>query len=389
MAAQHGSRYPTSGSSPELLKALLAQHPRPTFSGDLSFLNNYTYRLGSDLLTPIGRSQLYDSGVSAAMSYGSLVERDLASTGAAVLVRAGSQRRIVDSALSFVQGFFGTYEWRNRTELQVQIEAPGFNSTLASNFACPNYGKAWTTPGVSAQRGWIKEYLADAKTRLAPLMTGKSSVPLDEVLLHAMQQVCSYDTVAFGQSDFCGLFSEREWLGFEYAFDLLFYGIDAAGGPLGRAMGVGWLSEMLARLTRTPWNANLQTSENRTLDATKETFPIDRRFYADFTHDSVITAVLSALDLPMLNAPLRNDPNRSFKLTQLVPYAARLVVEAVTCRGKQRYVRFILNDAVLPLTGLAGCKPRSDGMCELDAFVKSQEDRVERAQWSNCTRSDV
>jgi hypothetical protein len=34
-----------------------------------------------------------------------------------------------------------------------------------------------------------------------------------------------------------------------------------------------------------------------------------------------------------------------------------------------RYIRLILNDGVVPLTGLKGCGENEDGLCELDKFV--------------------
>ena len=35
--------------------------------------------------------------------------------------------------------------------------------------------------------------------------------------LYAMQQLCAYETVALGYSQFCGLFTEEEWRGFDYS----------------------------------------------------------------------------------------------------------------------------------------------------------------------------
>lgn len=32
-----------------------------------------------------------------------------------------------------------------------------------------------------------------------------------------MQDLCAYETVALGFSSFCGLFTEEEWLGYDYA----------------------------------------------------------------------------------------------------------------------------------------------------------------------------
>lgn len=37
--------------------------------------------------------------------------------------------------------------------------------------------------------------------------------------------------------------------------------------------------------------------------------------------------------------------------------------------SETRYIRLILNDAVVPLTGLKGCGEDEDGLCELGRFV--------------------
>lgn len=36
-----------------------------------------------------------------------------------------------------------------------------------------------------------------------------------------MLQLCSYETVALGYSAFCGLFSQKDYLNYEYYFDLV------------------------------------------------------------------------------------------------------------------------------------------------------------------------
>ena len=38
-----------------------------------------------------------------------------------------------------------------------------------------------------------------------------------------------------------------------------------------------------------------------------------------------------------------------------------------------RYVRLILNDAPVPLTGINGCVEDAQGLCALDAFVSSMQ----------------
>ena len=118
------------------------------------------------------------------------------------------------------------------TDLEVQIEAPTFNTTLAPNFACPNAGKLGSEPGSQWARDWVDKYLADKAQSLSSAATGLTIVSWSLLsclicssscvhsaqtprLLFAMQQLCSYDTVAFGHSDFCALFTREEWLGYE------------------------------------------------------------------------------------------------------------------------------------------------------------------------------
>lgn len=72
--------------------------------------------------------------------------------------------------------------------------------------------------------------------------------------------------------------------------------------PVGRAVGIGWVNEFLARLEhRFPDTTNTQA--NRTLDNNPTTFPLDQSLYFDFSHISTMTSVLTALGLKRF-APL-------------------------------------------------------------------------------------
>lgn len=104
---RHGARYPTSGAPPAKFASFLKNASKYLqFSGALSFLSKWKYALGKELLVPLGREQLYDSGVNAAMEYGRLAAWDVQERNKTVF-RAGSQQRIVDSAISWLAGFYG------------------------------------------------------------------------------------------------------------------------------------------------------------------------------------------------------------------------------------------------------------------------------------------
>lgn len=60
----------------------------------------------------------------------------------------------------------------------------------------------------------------------------------------------------------------------------------AFGSPVARVQGVGYLQELVARLTQTPI-ATHNTSTNATLH-TPETFPLDHALYVDATHEVVV-----------------------------------------------------------------------------------------------------
>jgi hypothetical protein len=152
------------------------------------------------------------------------------------------------------------------------------------------------------------------------------------------------------------------------------------GANLGRVQGVGYVNELLARLTGRPVQDHTQT--NRTLDASPKTFPLDRNFYADFSHDNEMVSIYSALGLfrqyrlpeQKLN-PTDPSPLRTWVTSNLVPFSARMVVEKLQC-GDVRiplpkgivFVRILVNDAVQPLEFCGGVA----GLCEFHAFLASQ-----------------
>lgn len=381
---RHGSRYPTGGAPTQLVRDLVQKRgeTHAEFSGPLAFLNTYEYRVGEELLVPLGREQLHMSGVKSAIDYGALAERDL-KQNKKLFVRTGSQQRIVDSALAWSAGFWGN-PWPDKTDFEVQIEENHFNTTLAPNFACSAAAESF------AVQDYVKEYLAQTT---AELQKHAKNVKLTPMLVHGMQQLCSYDTVAFGQSPFCGLFSEADWRGYEFAWDQRFFYDYGPGAEAGAAMGLGWVNEFVSRLTHTPWNAATQTSENATFNRDPKLFPVDRAIYADFTHDSVLTSVLAALRLKeFAKPPVLADKKRTFRTSHVVPFSARMIFEKYDCaaplgkRDATSYMRMKLNDAIVPLGQLSKCPERADGLCPLSDFLASLADRNDQGWWDKCEK---
>jgi hypothetical protein len=134
------------------------------------------------------------------------------------------------------------------------------------------------------------------------------------------------------------------------------------------------VNELLARLTGLP--VQDYTRINRALDP--ETFPLNRTFYADFSHDdNEMVSVYSALGLFRQHRlpeqkldPVNPSPLRTWVASNLVPFSARMVVEKLQCGEEPKgvFVRVLVNDAVQPLEFCG----RVAGLCELHAFVASQ-----------------
>ena len=61
----------------------------------------------------------------------------------------------------------------------------------------------------------------------------------------------------------------------------------AFGYPFSRALGIGYIQEMVARLTHTPIERH-NSSTNSTLDDNPITFPLDHNLYVDATHEVVV-----------------------------------------------------------------------------------------------------
>ncbi|KAI0778487.1 phosphoglycerate mutase-like protein [Trametes elegans] len=380
---RHGARYPTSGSGPSAFATKLhaaANSTGFTASGPLEFLNMWTYKLGAELLTPFGRQQLFDLGIAFRLKYGHLLNglTDLP------VFRTTSEARMVDSALHFAAGFFGVQQYQDSYHQLITIEDDGFNNTLAPWSSCNNALNEVSNIGYEAAGNWTEIYLNDTVARLQQYVEG---VKLDTSDVQALQDLCAYETVALGYSAFCELFTEEEWKGYEYNLDLELWYSFGPGNPASAAQGIGYVQELVARLTQTPLT-EFATNLNVTLDNNNITFPLNQPIYVDATHDTVISTILVALNFTTMaaNGPLPIDhipENQTYTGQHLVPFATHLEGQVLSCPAedastsdKQSFIRFILNDGVVPLTGISHCTENKDGLCALDDFVKGMQERI-------------
>lgn len=241
--------------------------------------------------------------------------------------------------------------------------------------------------------------------RLAEYLPSDFNLTALDVL--GMMNLCPYEYATLGASAFCSLFTEQEWRDFEYFLDVGFYGNYGFGASNGRAQGIGYIVELAARLQKRLIYTS-HSSVNYTYDDNLAQFPLDQPLYMDMSHDDIITSVLTALDLeyfkfgPNGMPPLEHAPHRTFRLSDVTPFGARLFSEIWTCpsntsfthldpvmysnpdlsskKGTTDYIRFVLNNAPLPLDGNPGCKNHQNGFCKVTDFLagvpKMKEDAM-------------
>jgi hypothetical protein len=145
--------------------------------------------------------------------------------------------------------------------------------------------------GTYLEPQWLSIYLKNATQRLQQY----TSLNLTAELVYGMQSLCPYETQALGFSNFCALFTEDEWRGYDYYLSLQFAGSYGFLSPSGKAQGIGYAQELLARLTRQTVPPPV-TTQNTTFSTSELYSPFNQSFYADFTHDDIIVSVLTALN---------------------------------------------------------------------------------------------
>lgn len=141
MVHRHGSRYPeVTGRELKLAKKIMNAKGKFYATGPLAFLNQWNSMLGAEILVPVGKQQLFDSGTLHYYQYGHLYPNN----GSKIIARSTTQHRMLESAEYFLAGFFGL-GWTQNATLELVIESAGFNNTLAGYKACnhSNWEMAW------------------------------------------------------------------------------------------------------------------------------------------------------------------------------------------------------------------------------------------------------
>ncbi|RFU71986.1 histidine acid phosphatase [Trichoderma arundinaceum] len=385
--SRHGARDPTASKTVQYDALIRSVHANTSSYGPgYEFIQSYNYTLGADQLTRFGQQELISSGIKFYQRYQALASKSLP------FIRSSAQERVVESARRWTQGFHNSLLADSSAtapedfpyEIVLISEDEGMNNTLSHSLCTAFESGVFANIGSAAKDEWAGVFMPAIREKIMRNLPGVELSSDDTINFLDM---CPFNTVVHGAlSPFCKLFTAEEWQQYDYYGTMdKWYG-HGPGNPLGSTQGVGWVNELLARLTGTA--VIDRTSTNQTLDASSITFPLNRTLYADFSHDNDMVGILAALGVYNTTTPLSNSTFQSaadsggFSASWVVSFASRIYVEKLGCDGsEEEMVRILVNDRVVPLQG---CDADALGRCTLTKFVESQSFARNGGLWDLC-----
>ncbi|KZM18908.1 acid phosphatase [Ascochyta rabiei] len=374
MMARHAERYPTKtagGNQKAVVEKMKKSGIR--FTGSLAFFNDWEIFWSDDAhleqLTSTGpfsgRLGSFTTGVRLRTRYHHLVEQALARN--ATTYWASGSKRVIETARHFALGFFGL---DTATNLRVISEKKHRGAdTLTPGRTCPSNqidsqeGKA---KGYRLMGEYRNTYLPPIAERLAA-QTGLSFTSQD---IFSMQEMCGFETTVRGKSAWCDVFTQDEFLAFEYARDILHYYRAGPGQKYAAAMGWLWLNATTNLLLEGP-NAG----------------PV----FFSFVHDGDIAPMITALDIINDSKHLPTSHiqhTRKWRKSQVSPMGGRIIFELLSCKADdsgteeqsssrvEKFVRLNINDGI---TALPDCQSGPGKSCPLEAFAARTKRKGEAA----------
>jgi hypothetical protein len=364
LANTPNSIYSNDDEYEEYIKPFLfkLEKHRQGWSGPLAFLETWQSPILEDRL-----EELTPSGARDAERVGKhLLERYPDLVPDTTMILADKKSRTYDTATNFTKAF---PHHDNIEVIRVTENHNGSMESLIPHKSCDNFNKK---PGTKEQHAFIDIYGASVSKRLAANSPFKLT-PKDVV---GLQSICGYESAILGKrSKICAVFTDAEWMSYEYSWDMKYFLMVGPGNPLSPYLGFPWLhtqAELFAHIDEhnTPGGA----------------WPEKQRFFLSFTHREVPPFVATALGL--FNSSSQTDEQfptdqinwtRAWKMADLIPFLGHVGMEKMTCdRGgavnvhkddgkPKEYVRFIANTAPRPIPN---CQSGPGASCPFEEFKK-------------------
>ncbi|KAF1361465.1 histidine acid phosphatase-like protein [Lizonia empirigonia] len=248
--------------------------------------------------------------------------------------------------------------------VRITTNVNGSMESLIPHKSCENFSKS---PGTKEQDKFIELYGQSVAKRLEPFIPFKLT-PFD---VDGLQQLCGYESAINGKrSEICAVFTDAEWMAYEYSWDLKYAYTVGPMNPLSPYLGFPWLQ------TQSEIFQNIE-EHNHPGDA----WPADQRFFLSFTHHEVPPFVATALGLLNSSSEAAEEfPTdhinwtRAWRMADLILFLGHVGMKMMTCDrgavsgdGPGEFIRFIANTAPRPIPD---CQDGPGASCRFEDFQK-------------------
>ncbi|KAJ6502198.1 phosphoglycerate mutase-like protein [Mycena sanguinolenta] len=332
---RHGSRYPEPGSFTGWQQLFAKfQNNSYTAKGPLAFIPSWVPPVDDIpheplFLSSTGALESFRLGVELRKRY------KFTSGGENITVWAASQQRVIDTATFFTRGYLSqgnylTTPSENRGSIISLADSVNFTfaNSLTPSTGCPRYATG-DTSGVATStfRATYQNGIAD---RLNDFLDG---LTLNATDIGVMQDLCGFQAEVDGDTRFCDIFEDSEWIDYEYADDLNYYYGSGPGNPFSATVGFPWVKAVSDLFALGP---------GQTTPGGNITPPA---LIMGFTHDNNLPPVISALglwntsDFPGVYPLSLEKPNplRKFRSSYLVAFRGYVALERLACSSAQSH----------------------------------------------------
>ncbi|KAK3689492.1 histidine acid phosphatase [Podospora appendiculata] len=312
-----------------------------------------------ELLTRVGKLEATQLGVSLSFRYPGL--------RLPKRVWTSSAERTAKSAQALVRGF--ELDDNTINVVSVYESEEGGADNLTPYKACPAYSSSAGSDQFSA---FLKIFAKPIVARLESLAPGFNFTAED---VYGMMELCGYESVIRGSSLFCDLdlFSPDEWLGWEYAADIMYHYNVGYGSDINGVIGLPWLKATADLLLKN--------------DGSNE-----QDLYVSFTHRELPPTVLVAMGLFNNSAfsgtaekindtmPLNHiNHRRAWKSSRILPFLGNIAVERLNCSGSYgfadgEYYRVLVNNSPQELPGCGDGPGTSCSRQGFETYAQERED---------------
>lgn len=319
LLSRHGERYPSphdAAIQKDLYELILKSHPEP-FSGDLEFLNHWTYFLESDGDIGLeissgpysGLVDAYQKGSAFAGRYGHLWDGE-----SGVPIFASSSERVVESARQFGKGFFNA-NYSDIAQINIISEAKSAGANALSANFCDN--KLISNCPVDLSQGFdgIFNIVFPEFDVAAIRLNEEHNLNLTGKDIGVLFEIGAFDVSARGNSPWLDVFTREEWLAYAYRRSLHFYCYFGHGSDISQAYGTNWANATTALLNQGPSYLPL---------------------VLNFGHDTDITNFLSGIGALVPSKEMSTERvtfGAHYDIDDIVPMGAQLILERLKCHA--------------------------------------------------------